>query len=811
MWIGTVSPTSSRVFPMPSASQSADPTTESMIGMVIDDKYRVDALLGEGGMGAVFRAHHLGLRREFALKVLRPELASHAEVAARFDREAHSAARLDHPNCLQVTDFGTTPAGLKYMVMQLLSGHELSAELQHGALAPGRAVALMLQIVRGLEHAHDHGIVHRDIKPENVFVTRDHDGRERLKLVDFGIAKVLEGELDDASPKLTRVGMVFGTPRYMSPEQAAGGEIDHRSDLYSAGVIFYEMLAGRVPFEGDDLVKVLRRQVVEPPPPLPDDVPAPLRVIVERLLAKDRQERFSDAAALVRVLEASGVGPAATPFGASGTAPTMASIPVGAAVTGRAATGQAATGRAATGQAATGGAATGGAATGGAATGGAATGGAATGAGVTGTAPTMASVPGMEVADAEASGRAPTMASVPGMEVADAEASGRAPTMANIPAMASARARARSRATGARATGVGMTGAGVTGTAPTMADIPADTGAIATRTQPGARITSVTNTSVGPVSGSRARTSLPTLAPTAPTRRLVARPSWPVLAAVAGGVLALVVVGAWLGGDDDDDEVAPAGGEPGLLAGLWPSGEGLSDLDEDALASIDGAIVAGRLEQAQDELVALEQEHPDHPHLLWRRGRLLAQDDATQREALTTYGRAAEGDPALLDQPVFFAELGRLLREPELETEAVRVAVEQLGHPGHAFLLERLNDLDEPLPRAERKQATEAVLGHEECAPLLDARKQIAQDLLQASAAEDPCAEFGAKLTLIEFDLDAIYLEPVHAAKLPRGCKQHKAKLAEVRAALAAKHGAAKSGGNKQRCRGVRGMFRSGC
>ncbi|MCA9709025.1 MAG: serine/threonine protein kinase, partial [Myxococcales bacterium] len=264
--------------------------SEPRLGAVLDGKYRVDALLGEGGMGAVYRVHHVGLRRDLALKVLRPEITSHPDVAARFDREAWSAARLEHPNCLRVTDFGTTDGGLKYMVMELLRGRELSALLD-GPLAPDRAVALTLQIVRGLEHAHGQGIVHRDIKPDNVFITVDHEGRELAKLVDFGIAKVLEGDGGGASPKLTRAGMVFGTPRYMSPEQAAGGEIDHRTDLYSVGIMLYQMLAGTVPFATGDLVKVLRQQIIMPPPPLPEHVPAGLRGVVERLLEKDRDDR----------------------------------------------------------------------------------------------------------------------------------------------------------------------------------------------------------------------------------------------------------------------------------------------------------------------------------------------------------------------------------------------------------------------------------------------------------------------------------------------------------------------------------------
>jgi hypothetical protein len=190
---------------------------------------------------------------------------------------------------------------------------------------------------------------------------------------------------------------------------------------------------------------------------------------------------------------------------------------------------------------------------------------------------------------------------------------------------------------------------------------------------------------------------------------------------------------------------------------------------------------------------------------------VLAKNAANRRDALVTYGTAAQQDPALLEDPAFFAELDRLLREPKLQATAVKVTIEQLGHTGHAFLLERLNDLEAPLPRAERKQAAVAVVAHGECAPRLDARRQIAQDLLQATEADDSCAVFGDALTKMKLDLHEVYLQPAHDAKLPKGCKEHQALLAEVREALAARHGTPKGAKSSGRCRGVRGFFRSGC
>ncbi|MBK8239744.1 MAG: serine/threonine protein kinase [Deltaproteobacteria bacterium] len=288
----------------PASSTGAAPTgalaaddPAVLVGRVIAERYRVEAVLGRGGMGAVLRCHHLGLQRDVAVKLLHPKLADDREIAARFEREAASASRLDHPNCVRVLDFGAWQAvpgaaPAKYLAMQLLEGGELTAQLGK-PLPPRRAIALMQQILAGLEHAHAHGIVHRDLKPENVFVTRDHDGDELLKLVDFGIAKITEA--DSASPKLTRVGFVFGTPQYMSPEQAAGGTVDLRTDLYAAGVILYEMLAGIPPFMGDDPTALLRQHVFDDPPPLSHALPHGLRQVVMRMLAKDRDRRFASA------------------------------------------------------------------------------------------------------------------------------------------------------------------------------------------------------------------------------------------------------------------------------------------------------------------------------------------------------------------------------------------------------------------------------------------------------------------------------------------------------------------------------------
>jgi serine/threonine protein kinase len=269
------------------------PKLEALVGQTVDGKYRLDKLLGAGGMGAVYKARDLTQERDVAIKILHPDIGGDPSISKRFDREAQSASRLDHPNCVRVSEFGTTSAGIKYLVMELLEGEELYARL--GKPWPPDAVLYVLeQVLAGLEHAHSCGIVHRDLKPENVFVTHDAEGNEVAKIVDFGIAKLLDA--DGATEVLTRAGMVFGTPRYMSPEQAAGGKVDERSDLYAVGVLAHEMLSGKPPFESEDLAAILRMQIMAPPPPLPASVPPLVVAFVASLLEKSRHERPASAA-----------------------------------------------------------------------------------------------------------------------------------------------------------------------------------------------------------------------------------------------------------------------------------------------------------------------------------------------------------------------------------------------------------------------------------------------------------------------------------------------------------------------------------
>jgi serine/threonine protein kinase len=275
-----------------------DDDLRALVGQVIGGRYRVDAVLGFGGMGAVFRAHHLGLRRDVAVKVLHPDIGLDRRASMRFDREAQSASRLDHPNCVRVTDFGSTKNGIKYLVMELLEGTELK-EMLDAPMRPARVVDIALQVLEGLAHAHHQGLVHRDLKPENIFITQNYRGQEVVKLVDFGIAKILDASDQE---RLTRTGFVFGTPSFMSPEQALGNPVDERTDLYAVGLVLYQLLAGQRPFVSTERAELMRMQIMVPPPPLPGTIPPELSAVVMKLLQKQPDERFPNALAVVEQL-----------------------------------------------------------------------------------------------------------------------------------------------------------------------------------------------------------------------------------------------------------------------------------------------------------------------------------------------------------------------------------------------------------------------------------------------------------------------------------------------------------------------------
>jgi serine/threonine-protein kinase len=302
-----------------------------LVGRTIAGKYVVDNLIGTGAMGAVFRARQIALEKTVAIKVMHGENADDPAFAARFHREAKAASRLNHPNSIQVLDFGAEPDGLLYIAMEYLDGRSLHTVLrEEWPLAPARIADILMQTLAALAVAHDMGVVHRDLKPENVMVLSgtDDDGRPKdiVKVCDFGIAKITDprayrgnGERDSDGP-VTTAGFLVGTPEYMSPEQGRGEKLDLRSDLYSVGVILFEMLTKRAPFDAENAIGIVLKHITEEPPAPSQLVPGVdprLDAIALRALRKFREERYPSAremrAELRVVAESPGATRAVTP------------------------------------------------------------------------------------------------------------------------------------------------------------------------------------------------------------------------------------------------------------------------------------------------------------------------------------------------------------------------------------------------------------------------------------------------------------------------------------------------------------------
>ena len=292
---------------------NAEPSaSSSLIGQTFDNKFRIVRLIGRGGMGEVFEAEHTQLGKRVAVKLMLEKYNGDKEAIARFTREALAAGRIGDPHIIDVMDIGTAPDGRAYVVMELLIGMPLSRLIEdHGAVPVNRGLKIMRQVLRAVGAAHAKGIVHRDLKPDNIFLTTQGDQQDFVKLLDFGISKIMDPDMAAASTKLTTTGVVMGTPLYMAPEQAMGNEVDHLADLYACGVIFYEMLAGRPPFEGHTYAVLVAKLLTTDPPllsELREGLPPRLVAAIHRALEKEPKARHAHADAFVLALPATQSG-----------------------------------------------------------------------------------------------------------------------------------------------------------------------------------------------------------------------------------------------------------------------------------------------------------------------------------------------------------------------------------------------------------------------------------------------------------------------------------------------------------------------
>ncbi len=276
------------------AQRVAQPSkpTDPMLGRVIAGRYRLEARIGEGGMGVVYRARHVLIDRVVAVKLIRPDLRGETHLRAWMLREARAANRVDHAHIIDIHDIGETEEGELYLVMEYLVGQSLSSELARGSMALTRGVDILEQMCAALARAHDLGVVHRDLKSDNILLTSRGGRKDFVKILDFGLAHLA------MDPRLAPKGAVFGTPEYMAPEQARGEEATAQSDLYALGVLFFEMLTGQLPFRSDDretLLEMQRTAVAPRPRSIKPDVLPAAEGIVVKLLEKDRRKRFQDA------------------------------------------------------------------------------------------------------------------------------------------------------------------------------------------------------------------------------------------------------------------------------------------------------------------------------------------------------------------------------------------------------------------------------------------------------------------------------------------------------------------------------------
>lgn len=280
---------------------------DSLVGQTLAGKYSIKELIKSGGMGSVYRGKHVLMDKTVAIKVLRPSLAVDNMVVARFSREAKAASRISHPHAVSVTDFGESENGVVFLVMEYLDGQTLKQIIRNeGPMPLARAVEIVRQVAGALDAAHHQGVIHRDLKSDNIMLSETNGG-DWAKVLDFGIAKIQEPE-GTRDHDITAPNLVIGTPQYMSPEQCSQtGPIDARSDVYSLGVILYEMLAGRVPFTGESATVIMMKQVQDTPPSIlaaRPDLPEAVGEVVERALAKQPADRFQTAGDLCEAITA---------------------------------------------------------------------------------------------------------------------------------------------------------------------------------------------------------------------------------------------------------------------------------------------------------------------------------------------------------------------------------------------------------------------------------------------------------------------------------------------------------------------------
>ena len=310
------------------------PAGSSLVGTIVADRYHILRKLGEGGMGQVYLAEHVKMGRKSAIKVMNPGMSTDTDAIGRFNREAANASRISQNNVAAIYDFGETPDGLIYLAMEYVDGEPLTALMEReGVLAPARAADITRQVAEALDAAHDMGIVHRDLKPDNIMLARQRDGADLVKVVDFGIAKAQGGD----GQKVTKTGLVVGTPEYMSPEQLAGDALDGRSDTYTLGLVAFHMLTGKLPFPSDTIQESMIMRLTDRPRTLaemrPDaSWPQPVQDAFDRVLQRKADDRYQRSSQFAAALSAAVRGMRGASVGAGVGATAALAQPLGGTV-----------------------------------------------------------------------------------------------------------------------------------------------------------------------------------------------------------------------------------------------------------------------------------------------------------------------------------------------------------------------------------------------------------------------------------------------------------------------------------------------